>query len=34
MLTVIITLLATLLVGGVSLTAYFWYLIPGPRDRV
>ena len=34
MLTVIITLLATLLVGGITLTAYLWYLIPGPRDRV
>jgi hypothetical protein len=34
MLTVIITMLATLLVGGITLVAYFWYLTPGPRDRV
>jgi hypothetical protein len=34
MLTAIITVLATLLVGGITLVAYFWYLTPGPRDRV
>jgi hypothetical protein len=34
MLTVIITLAATLLGGGMTLTAYLWYLTPGPRDRV
>jgi hypothetical protein len=34
MLTVIITVLATLLGGGTTLTAYLWYLTPGPRDRV
>jgi hypothetical protein len=34
MLTVIINMLATLIVGGITLTAYLWYLTPGPRDRV
>jgi hypothetical protein len=32
--TVIITVLATFVVGGIILTAYLWYLTPGPRDRV
>jgi hypothetical protein len=34
MLTIIIALLAPLLVGGITLTAYFWYLTPNPHDRV
>jgi len=34
MLIVIIAGLATLLVGGITLTAYLWYLTPNPRDRI
>jgi hypothetical protein len=34
MLTIIIAVLATFLVGGVTLTAYLWYLTPNPHDRV
>lgn len=34
MLTIIISVLAVLLVGGIALTAYFWYLTPNPHDRV
>jgi len=34
MLTIIIAVLATLLVGGITLSAYLWYLTPNPRDRV
>jgi hypothetical protein len=34
MLPVIIAILAILVVGGITLTAYLWYLTPGPRDRL
>jgi hypothetical protein len=34
MLTIMIAVLAPLLVGGITLTAYFWYLTPNPHDRV
>jgi hypothetical protein len=34
MVTIMIAVLATLLVGGITLTAYFWYLTPNPNDRV
>ncbi len=33
MLTAIITVLATLVVGAISLGAYLWYLTPNPRGR-
>jgi hypothetical protein len=33
MLTAIITVLATLVVGGITLAAYLWYLTPNPRGR-
>jgi NhaP-type Na+/H+ or K+/H+ antiporter len=29
---VIITVLATLVVGGLTLVAYLWYLTPGPEQ--
>jgi hypothetical protein len=31
--TAIITMLATLVVGVITLVAYLWYLTPNPRDR-
>jgi len=30
----LIAVLATLLVGGITLAAYLWYLTPNPRDRI
>jgi hypothetical protein len=34
MLAAIVAVLVTLIIGGITLTAYLWYLTPGPRDHV
>jgi len=31
--TVILDVLSTLVVGGITLVAYLWYLTPGPQQR-
>jgi hypothetical protein len=33
MFTAIVTVLATLVVGGIAFTAYLWYLTPNPSDH-